>query len=133
MEHRNHGRCRIKDSMVKYKPVRFLGLFSTPSKKHLILDISQDGMQFFTGEEFKKQARLSLDISAPSLDGEIIHARGQVAWVRKAPGIKAYGVGVKFGLMEQPDMDKLKLLLDNSNLNKTKISDSVRLKRIGKL
>ena len=53
--------------------------------------------------------------------------------MRKVPGLAVYGVGVKFGPMEQTDMDRLKLLLDNGNLNKTKISDSVHLKRIGKL
>lgn len=132
-EHRDHKRYRIKNSMVQYKPVHFLGLFSKTSKRHLILDISQDGMQFVTKDEFKKQSLLSLDISTPSLDEKIIHARGRVAWVRKAPGLAAYGVGVKFDPMEQPDIDKLKLLLDNNNLNKSKISDSVHLKIIGQL
>ena len=78
-EHRGYERYRIKDGMVRYKPVHFLGLFSKPSKKHLILDISQDGVQFVTREEFKKQAALSLDISVPSLDEAIFHARGRVA------------------------------------------------------
>ncbi|MBI5778412.1 MAG: PilZ domain-containing protein [Planctomycetes bacterium] len=119
--------------MVQYKPVHFLGLFGKTSKKHLILDISRDGMQFVTREGFKKEALLSLDISAPDLDNGIIHAQGRVAWVRKAPDLEAYGVGVKFDPMEQTEQDKLKSLIDTNNLNKTKISDSVHLKINGKL
>ena len=131
--HRDHTRYRIKDGTVQYKPVHFLGLFSRPSKRHLILDISQDGVQFVTREEFKKEALLSLDISAPALDDGIIHTQGRVTWVRKAPGLEAYGVGVKFARIEQPELDKLKLLIDRNNLNKTKISDSVHLKINGNL
>jgi len=133
INHRDHSRYRVKGGMVRYKPVHFLGLFSKPSKMHLILDVSQDGIQFVTREEFKEQAMLSLDISAPFLNEEVIHTQGQVAWVRKAPGLEAFGVGVRFVRMDQADADKLKLLLDNNNLNKTKISDSVHLKRIDKL
>ena len=132
-EHRDCKRYRLKDGMLQYKPVHFLGLFSKSSKRRFILDISQDGVQFATREDFKKQAMLSLDISAPFLGKEIIRVRGRVVWVRKAPGIKAYGVGVKFGPMEQTNMAKLKVLLVNAKLNKTNISDSVHLKRIGKL
>jgi c-di-GMP-binding flagellar brake protein YcgR len=131
--HRDHSRYRIKGGTVQYKPVHFLGLFSRPSKRHLILDISQDGVQFVTREEFKKEAMLSLDISAPGLDEKVIHVQGRVAWVRKAPGLEAYGVGIKFDSMEQPELNKLKSLIDRNNLNKTKISDSVHLKINGNL
>lgn len=132
-EHRDCKRYRLKDGMVQYKPVHFLGLFSKSSKRRFILDISHDGVQFATREDFKKQAMLALDISAPFLGKESIRVRGRVVWVRKVPGINAYGVGVKFVPMEQVNMAKLKLLLVNTNMNKTKISDSVHLKRIGKL
>lgn len=126
--HRDRERYRIKGGTVEYKPVHFWGLFSRPSKRHLLLDISQDGMQFVTREGFKEGATLSLDISAPGLGEGVIHAQGRVAWVRKAPGLEAYGVGVKFESMEQPELDKLKSLVDANNLNKTGISDSVHLK-----
>ncbi|MFA5794190.1 MAG: PilZ domain-containing protein [Candidatus Brocadiia bacterium] len=132
-EHRNYERYRVKDGVVKYKKYHFLGLFDKLSARHLILDISPQGVQFVTREEFKEGAKLALDISVPSLDQEIIHARGLVIWVRKAPGLMAYGVGVKFVSMKQSDQDKLKLLLENNAANKVKISDSAFLKKINKL
>ncbi|HLD35438.1 MAG TPA: PilZ domain-containing protein [Planctomycetota bacterium] len=130
---RAHERYRIKGGAVKYTQTRFLGLFKKSSQKHLILDLSESGMQFMTKREFKKQALLSLDISAPSLEKDVIHTRGRVAWVRKAPGLVAYGVGIRFESMEQPEKDKLAGLININKPNKDNVPEGARLKKINEL
>lgn len=131
-EHRRQKRYRPANSTVRYKQSHFLGLFGRPSKKYLIMDISRDGMQFVSRQEFRKEARLILDIESHLLGPEAIHALARVAWVRKAPGLQAFGVGVRFEALEPPEQEKLNTLINRSNPDKAGISDSVHLKKIGK-
>lgn len=132
-ERRIHKRYTIKGCSIQYKSGNFLNLFSKTSNKYLVLDISQNGLQFITKEHFKKQAHLSLDITAPLLNDKVIHAKGRIAWVRPSIGLDICGIGIEFINMEEEERSKLQLLLDDAATDKDKIPDKVHLDKAEKI
>ncbi|MFH1231762.1 MAG: PilZ domain-containing protein, partial [Planctomycetota bacterium] len=80
-ERRVHKRYTIMGCTIQYKPDTFFIFFSKTSKKYMVLDISQSGIQFVTREKFKEQTRLLLNIIAPTLNKETINIKGRVVWV----------------------------------------------------
>ncbi|MFH0888133.1 MAG: PilZ domain-containing protein [Planctomycetota bacterium] len=131
-ENRTHKRYSIMGCTIRYKPDTFFSRFSKVSHKYMVLDISQSGMQFITKEKFNKQTPLLLDITAPTLNREIIHIKGRVVWIKASPALHIYGVGVEFINMKEADRLRLQLLLDNAAASKSKISDNVHLDKADK-
>lgn len=117
-ERRRCKRYTIKGCTIQYKPVGFLNFFSKTSKKYLVLTISQNGLQFITRESIREKTILLLDITAPVLNGEIIHAKGRVIWTKASPGLHICAIGVEFIALEETDRNRLQLLLDNATVDK---------------
>ena len=133
VEHRGNKRYNVKECLVQYKPGSILDIFSSASPEYIVLDISQTGMQFITCERFKEKTTLLLKINASCLKGEMIYTRGYIVWIKDAPKLGIYVVGVKFVSMSEQDQGRLKDILDNAVINKVKISDLVFLKKADKL
>ena len=129
-ERRRYKRFTIKGCIIQYKPVSFLQLLNKISSKYLVFNISQDGLQFVTREVFKEETLLLLDVTAPVLKGEIIHIKGRVVWIRASPGLHVCGVGIQFMDMEEPDRNRLQLLLDSA-IEEDKIPDKMHLEKEG--
>lgn len=132
-EHRTAKRYGVRGLTVQYKPDSIFNLFSSTSKKYIVLDISKTGIQFITREKFKEGAHLQLNLGAPRLKDEIIHAKGHVVWVKDARELHIYVIGVEFSPMEKAEHDKLKFVLDNALMDKVRVSDSVHLHQADKL
>ncbi|MCK4908429.1 MAG: PilZ domain-containing protein [Planctomycetes bacterium] len=128
-EHRGYKRYAIKGSAVQYKRDSFFGRFKETSRKYIVLDISESGIQFITKERFKYGHRLLMDISAPYIGSEVIHAKGKVARVKHIKDLHIYGVGVKFAKLEVADRKRLQTVLDNAVTDDLEISDTVYLNK----
>jgi c-di-GMP-binding flagellar brake protein YcgR len=116
-------RYSIKGCMVQFKQDSLLGRLAAPSKKHMVLDISQTGCQFIAREVFKEDSILILDIIAPYLKDKVITTKAKVAWVRISKELNVCGVGVEFVEMSDEDKQKLKEVFDNYTEEKARSQD----------
>lgn len=124
-EQRTSKRYSIDGCAVQARESHLLGIFHKLSKKHMVLDISEGGIHFISREVFKEGKQLTLTLTAPFLKGELIEVQGRVARVKNLPGLSAYGVGVKFITLSEPDREKLKVLLENAAQTKGDISSYI--------
>lgn len=132
-EQREHKRFGVKGCTMQYKSGRLFGLFSTISKRYLVLNISPTGLHFISKEELKPGQRILININAPLLDDEPIRAAGRVIWTKESTQHQAYRVGVTFRRLSHTARTRLKLILDNALLDKIDISTRMYLKEVEKL
>jgi hypothetical protein len=131
-EQRRHKRYGVRGCTVQYKTKNLFGLFHKVSEKYMVLDISLGGINFISKEEFKHLAQISLNITAPFLKDPLT-AQGRVVRVKASPELHIYSIGIEFVNLSRDDHARLKHLVDNSVMDKIKVSDSVHLNKIDKL
>lgn len=132
-ERRANKRYKATGYILEYEPDSIFGLFSGIVREYIVLDISQTGIQFLTQQKLKEKSVLMLKIDTPYLKGKAIHAMGRVVWVKDAPKLGIYAVGVKFTAMSEQDSERLNTILEKVIINKIEILDIVDHKELNGL
>lgn len=132
-EKRRYKRYSIRGCQVRFKKTsRFVSFLRRTSGKNVVLDISENGLQFVAPKNFKHHVKLILNIGIPSLDRAGIRVKGRVVWTRKAAGMNVYGTGVEFTDLDSVVRTSLKTLLEKPR-DKAKISEHIRLNKVQKI
>jgi hypothetical protein len=121
-EHRHLKRYGVMGCAVQYKPLRWFGARGPLSSKHIVLDISEEGLQFISREAFKTSTKLLMTITAPFLNGYPIHTIGRVLWTKQAVDLPLYVMGIGFVSMQSEDTLRLKTIMTHSVEQHKKIS-----------
>lgn len=118
--------------MVRYKKGSFASFLAPASPKFLVLNLSEDGIEFMSRESLKGGARMRFYLEAPKLSGAI-RASGSVAWVKPSRNQEAFRVGARLTGLSGRSRSLLKSLLDNAVIDSVEISTRVYLREIEKL
>ena len=94
---------------VEWKKVVDFGQ-SLPSKSDITRNASEGGICLFVNEKFERGDVFDLAIGLPG--NNIIHARGQVRWVKEVDAeTKKYEIGFEFLKISNSDREELKKII----------------------
>jgi Tfp pilus assembly protein PilZ len=131
-ERRKKKRFGVRGCTVRYKKGGLFGFLASFGERLLCLNLSESGLHFISKDPLESGAGLALELEAPQI-GDKIHASGRVVWCRKSTEHEAHHVGVELGSISKSSRVRLKVLLDNSVLEKIEITTKVYLKEIERL
>ena len=132
-DRRRYRRYGIKDSSLKYTTGgKIMAMFQPPSKKYLVLNISEDGLHFISKNELQIGSKITMSITAPLVDSEI-KTSGKVIWCLKSEEHDAFRVGVQWVGLGKTNQLKLKHLLNNAIMDKVDVTTSIYFRESEKL
>ncbi|MEK7470082.1 MAG: PilZ domain-containing protein [Planctomycetota bacterium] len=131
-ERRKRKRFGVRGCTLRHKRgglLSFLGLYG---ERLIALNLSETGCHFISRLPLPEGMSIAVQIEAPQI-GDKINAGGRVVWCQKSTEHDAHHVGVEFQSIAKSSKVQLKILLDNSVLEKIEITTKVYLKEIEKL
>ena len=129
VERRKRRRYGVRDAAVRYKPASLLSFLRTPSVRHLLLNLSEGGLEFISREPFEEGLRLALQVTAPPVAGTV-YATGRVARVKKSKSQDAFRVGVQFVRISPRSAAFLKAIVNSAVADGLDLSTQAYLKEL---
>ncbi|NUN50200.1 MAG: PilZ domain-containing protein [Candidatus Brocadiae bacterium] len=131
-ERRKKKRFGVRGCTLRYKKGGLLSFLSSYSDKLLTLNLSETGCHFIARRAVPAGMPIAVLLEAPQA-GDRISASGRVVWCAKSKEHEAFHVGVEFLSVPKAGRIQLKVLIDNSVLEKIDLSTKVYLKEIERL
>jgi len=131
-ERRKKKRFGVRGCTIRYKKGGLLSFLNAYSDRLLTLNISESGCHFISRDPLPEGMTLAVVLEAPQA-GDRISASARVVWSRKSQEHDAHHVGIEFTSIPKASRVQLKILIDNSVLEKIEITTKVYLKEIEKL
>ncbi len=131
-ERRKKKRFGVRGCTLRFKRGGVLSFLNMFGEKLIALNISETGCHFIAKTALPPNMGIVVQIEAPQA-GDKVNASGRVVWCQKSAEHDAHHVGVEFQSMPKSSRVQLKILLDNSVLEKIEITTKVYLKEIEKL
>lgn len=132
VDRRQRKRYGVRDAIVRYKKASVLSFLAPASQKYLVLNLSEQGLEFITKESVREGQKLTVSVTAPPIRGTV-HATGKVVWIKKSQGQDAFRVGLEFTRVSSRSAAYLKALLDSAVVDTIEISTRVYLKELDRL
>jgi hypothetical protein len=128
-DRRNNKRYIVRGLRTKLREKYLLGLLSKPtSQEYPCLDISESGMQFATKKRFSASSRILLDITIPTTRNNPIRVNAQVVWANLSDDLSYGRVGVKFIRINKQHYNSLRLLIEKTGNDKSRITPYLQAK-----
>jgi hypothetical protein len=131
-ERRREKRYGIKKLAIRYSKSRFAEVIGNMSEKYLVLNVSEQGVNFMTRKELKPGEKICIRMMLPEQSTQI-HGVARIIWSKKSVEHDAFRIGAEIIKINKPNKNQLKILLADAVLDKIDFSTGIYLREVDRL